>query len=47
MQRKGRPGDLYLVVRPVVPVSSEEEVIEAAKTLEDAYEGDVRAGRRL
>jgi DnaJ-class molecular chaperone len=47
VQRKGRPGDLYLVVRPVVPVASDEETIEAAKVIEEAYEGDVRAGLRL
>jgi DnaJ-class molecular chaperone len=47
VQRKGRPGDLYLVVRPVVPVTDDPEAVEAAKALEAAYDGDVRANLRL
>lgn len=47
VQRKGRPGDLYLVLRPEVPAQASDEAIEAAKALEEAYDDDVRKGLSL
>lgn len=48
VQRRGRPGDLYLILRPVVPQSSDPELVEAARTLEKAYPlGGVRRNLRL
>lgn len=43
VQREGRPGDLYLVLQPTVPTSSDAEAIRAAEALESSYSGDVRA----
>ena len=40
--QKKRPGHLYLILRPVVPQSDDEDVLEAAKRLEAAYDGPVR-----
>jgi curved DNA-binding protein len=36
------PGDLYLVLRPTVPVSEDEGVIMAAQRIEEAYVGNLR-----
>jgi DnaJ-class molecular chaperone len=47
VQRKGRPGDLYLVLRPEVPATASDEVLAAARALEEAYDGDVRGELRL
>ncbi len=44
VQRPARPGDLYLVLTPVVPTNPDSDAIRAAEALEDAYGGDVRAG---
>lgn len=47
VQKKGSPGDLYLVLRPVVPASTDPEVLVAAERIEAAYPGDVRADLRI
>ena len=47
VQRKGRPGNLYLVLRPTVPASEDPEVLAAAERLQSAYDGDVRGELRL
>ena len=47
VQRKGNPGDLYLVLRPVVPTAPSEEAVKAAEVIEAAYGGDVRASITL
>jgi len=47
VQRRGNPGDLYVVLRPQVPSSDDPEVVAAAERLEAAYEGDIRADVRL
>ncbi len=46
VQRRGKPGDLFLVLRPQVPSSDDPEVLAAAEKLETAYGGDVRGGLR-
>jgi curved DNA-binding protein len=43
VQKKPEPGDLYLVLRPVIPESSDPEVVAAAERLERAYGEPVRA----
>ncbi|MEQ1569712.1 MAG: DnaJ C-terminal domain-containing protein [Myxococcota bacterium] len=46
VQKKGAPGDLYLVLRPVIPEltpESTDELIAAAERLEAAYTEPVRA----
>lgn len=47
VQRKGSPGDLYVVLRPVVPESSDPEVLAAAERIERAYATDPRASLKL
>jgi curved DNA-binding protein len=47
IQKKGEPGDLYLVLRPVVPSSADPAIIEAAERIDAAYTGDVRADLKL
>lgn len=42
VQKPGRPGHLYLVLRPTVPPNPSEAALEAARTLEAAYEAPVR-----
>ncbi|MFT6146212.1 MAG: curved DNA-binding protein [Myxococcota bacterium] len=44
VQRPARPGDLYLVLTPVVPSNPSDDAIRAAEALEEAYGGNVRAG---
>jgi len=44
--QKKKPGDLYLVLQVRVPESEDEQVTEAAKTLQAAY-GDIRATLKL
>jgi len=43
----GARGDLYLTVRVMVPPAGNAEVKAAARALEEAYRGDVRAGLKL
>jgi DnaJ-class molecular chaperone len=45
--QKSQPTDLFLVLRPTVPKSEDEEVRQAAQRLTSAYPADVRAGLRL
>lgn len=45
--QKSSPGDLYLVLRPTVPVTSDAEVIAAAERIQKAYARDVRADLTL
>ncbi len=45
--QKKKPGNLYLVLRPVVPKSDDPEVLAAAERLEAAYEEPVRSGLKL
>jgi DnaJ-class molecular chaperone len=47
VQRKGRAGDLYLVLQTQVPNTKEAWVVEAAKAMETAYAGDIRAALKL
>ena len=47
IQRKGRPGDLFVVLRPIVPQSDDPEVIAAAERIESAYATDPRSDIRL
>jgi len=47
VQRRGRPGDLYLVLRPQVPEEATPALLEAARALEDAYAEPVRTGLKL
>lgn len=47
IQKRGTPGDLYLVLRPTVPASSDPEVLAAAERIERAYVGDVRGALKL
>jgi len=47
IQRRGRPGDLYLVLQTQVPDNRESWVLEAAKAMESAYTGDIRSGLKL
>jgi len=47
VQRRGRPGDLYVVLRPQVPQSDDPEVIAAAERIERAYPTDPRAALKL
>ena len=47
VQRSGKPGDLYLKLRPIIPDSDAEEVLAAAKTLTDAGPPDPRAALKL
>ena len=41
--QKSPPGDLYLALRPEVPVSQDPEVLAAAERIEQAYPKSVRA----
>ncbi len=47
VQRKGRPGDLYVVLRPTVPESEDPEVLAAAERIERAYPTDPRSTIRM
>lgn len=47
VQKQGEPGHLYLVLRPMLPSQTNDEVLAAARTLEAAYEGDLRASLRI
>lgn len=46
IQRKGRPGHLFLVLRPSVPSTEDPDLLEAARSLEAAY-GDLRFDLKL
>jgi len=41
------PGDLYLVIRPTIPISDDPEVLEAARSLANAHTTGVRDGLKL
>ncbi len=43
----GAPGDLYLVVKVIVPEATDREAKVAAETLRQAYRGNVRAELKL
>ncbi|MEZ4236005.1 MAG: DnaJ C-terminal domain-containing protein [Myxococcota bacterium] len=47
IQKRGTPGDLYLILRPVVPETEDPAVLAAAETIERAYGGPVRGDLRL
>ena len=47
VQRKDRPGDLFVVLRPTLPVSDDPEVIAAAERIEQAYVTDPRAKLKI
>lgn len=47
VQAKDAPGDLYLVIRPVLPSVSDEEALKLASALDARATGDVRAGLSL
>jgi DnaJ-class molecular chaperone len=47
VQKRDDPGDLYLVLRPVIPESIGPDVIAAAETLEQAYRAPVRANLKI
>lgn len=44
IQKRSGKGDLYLILRPVAPASTDDAILEAARTLEEAYDGPVREG---
>lgn len=44
---KSPPGDLYLVLRPVVPATQDPALVAAAEAIESAYASPVRAGLRF
>jgi curved DNA-binding protein len=45
--QKKEPGDLYLILRPTVPATTDPAVIEAAERIEAAYPAEVRANLKL
>jgi DnaJ-class molecular chaperone len=47
IQKKGSPGDLYLVLRPVVPETDDPAILAAAELIEAAYPAPVRSDLRL
>lgn len=47
IQKRGKPGDLYLVLRPEVPDASTPAALDAARALDALYEGDVRSKLKL
>ncbi len=47
VQRRGRPGDLFLMLRPVLPDLEAPHVVQAAVAMDDAYTGPVRRGLKL
>jgi len=47
IQRKGRPGHLYLVLRPVLPADSDEDTLAAADRVDAALSEDPRADLKL
>ncbi len=47
VQRRGASGDLYVVLRPMVPAVDDPEVLAAAERIELAYETDPRAALKL
>lgn len=47
VQAKKGPGDLYLVLRPTPPTSSDEAVLAAVEVLEAAYSESVRADLKI
>lgn len=47
VQRRGGAGDLYVVIRPTVPASTDPEVLAAAERIELAYATDPRADLKL
>lgn len=47
VQKRGEPGDLYLVLRPAVPESTDPEVLAAAERIEQAYATPVRQSLKL
>ncbi|HHO54666.1 MAG TPA: hypothetical protein ENK18_28265 [Deltaproteobacteria bacterium] len=47
VQRRGAAGDLYVVIRPTVPASTDPEVLTAAERIELAYTTDPRADLKL
>lgn len=47
VQKRGRPGDLFLVLRVVAPSTGAPEALEAAEILEGFYGTDVRADLEL
>lgn len=47
VQKRGEPGDLYLVLRPAVPESTDPEVLAAAERIEQAYAVPVRQSLKL
>ena len=44
VQKKGVPGDLYVVLRPTLPDQVDESVLKAARVLEAAYATPIRQG---
>ncbi len=44
VQQPGSPGDLYLVLRPVMPPSTDADAVELARRLDALTEADPRAG---
>jgi curved DNA-binding protein len=47
VQKRDAPGDLYLLLRPQVPQSSEPEVLAAAERIDQAYAADVRKALKI
>ncbi|MBX2798792.1 MAG: DnaJ domain-containing protein [Myxococcales bacterium] len=47
IQRKGAPGDLFVILRPTVPESTDPEVLAAAERIERAYDTDPRATLKI
>lgn len=47
VQRRGKPGDLFVILRPTVPDTDDPEVIAAAERIEHGYATDPRAELKL
>lgn len=47
VQKKGRPGDLYLVLRLRMPDALDDEALAAIEVLESRYQGDIRSDLRF
>jgi curved DNA-binding protein len=47
VQRRGSPGDLFLILRPEVPSANTPEALAAARAIDAAYETSVRGALTL
>ena len=45
--QKREPGDLYIIIRPAVPASTDPDILAAAEKISSAYPSDVRSTLKL